>query len=129
MMFSPVSESDLLKIIKAKTKACELDFMGTDKLKEVIHTCILSVTKIINLSFDKGVFSDQWKTAVVKPLIKAIKKGMVYTNYRPVSNLSFISEVRENAHCNSLHSIVLTINYFHNSNPPTINIIAVKQVF
>ena len=32
---------------------------------------------------------------IVKPLIKAIKKGKAHTNYRPVSNLSFISKVVE----------------------------------
>ena len=74
MKFSPVSKLDLLKIIKAMpTKSCELGYMGMDKLKEVIHTCIPSITKIVNLSLDKGAFSDQWKTAIVKPLIKAIK--------------------------------------------------------
>ena len=35
------------------------------------------------------------ETAIVKPLIKAKKKGTAYTNYRPVSNLSFISKVVE----------------------------------
>ena len=52
--------------------------MGTDELKEVLHICIPSITKIVNLSLDKGAFSNQRKTAVVKPLIKAIKKGMVH---------------------------------------------------
>ena len=107
--FSPISESDLLKIIKAMpTKPCELDYMGTDKIKEVLHTCIPSITKIVNLSLDKGAFCNQWKTAIVKQLIKAIKKGTAYTNYRPVSTLSFISKVVENStlqqlkeHCNN----------------------------
>ena len=75
------------------TKSCELDYIGMDKLKEVVHKCIPSTTKIINKSLDKGAFSDQWKTAVVKPLIKAIKKDTAHTNYRPVSNLSFVSRV------------------------------------
>ena len=94
--FSPINESDLLKIIKAMpTKSCELDYMGTDKIKAVLHTCIPPVTKIVNLSLDKGAFSNQWKTAIVKPLIKVKKKGTTHSNYRPVSNLSFISKVVE----------------------------------
>ena len=73
--FSPISEPDLCKIIKAMpSKSCELDYMGTDKIKEVLHTCIPSISKIVNLSLEKGAFSNQWKTAIVKPLIKA-KKG------------------------------------------------------
>ena len=106
--FSPISEPDLCKIIKAMpSKSCELDYMGTDKIKEVLHTCTPSITIIVNLSFEKGAFSNQWKTAIVKPLIKA-KKGRAYTNYRPVSNLSFISKVVERCtlqqltqHCNN----------------------------
>ena len=47
--------------------------MGTDKLKKVLNTCIQSILKIINLTLDRGAFSNQWKTAVVKPLIKAVK--------------------------------------------------------
>ena len=74
--FSSISEPDLCKIIKAMpSKSCELDYMGTDKIKEVLHTCIPSITKIVNLSLEKGAFSNQWKTAIVKPLIKAKKKA------------------------------------------------------
>ena len=94
--FSPISEPDLYKIIKSMpSKSCELDYTGMDKIKEVLHTCIPSITKIVNLSLEKGAFSDQWKTAIVRPLIKAKKKALQYTNYRPVSNLSFISKVVE----------------------------------
>ena len=60
--FLPISELDLLKIIKAMPlKSCELDYMGTDKIKEVLHTCIPSVTKIVNLTLDNSTFSNQWK--------------------------------------------------------------------
>ena len=89
------------------SKSCELDYMGTDKIKEILHTCIQSITKIVNLSLNKGTFSNQWKTAIVKPLIKHKKKGTAYTNYRPLSNMSFISKVVERCtlqqltqHCN-----------------------------
>ena len=94
------------------SKSCELDHMGTDKMKEVLHTCLPSITKIVNLSLEKGTFSNQWKTAIVKPLIKAKNKGTAYTNYRPVSNLSFISKVVERCtlqqltqHCNN-HNVL-----------------------
>ena len=107
--FSPISESDLLKIIEAMpSKSCELDYIGIDKMREVLNTCIPSITKIVNLSLNKGAFSKQWKTTIVKPLIKAKKKGTAHTNYRPVRNLSFISKVVERCtlqqvtqHCNN----------------------------
>ena len=51
--FSPITEPDLCKIIKAMpSKSCELDYMGTDKIKEVLHTCIPSITKIVNISLE-----------------------------------------------------------------------------
>ena len=64
--------------------------------------------KIINLSLDKGEFSAQWKSQAVHPLIKSLSKGTTNNNYRPVSNLPFISEVAEKCtlqqfiyHCNT----------------------------
>ena len=48
--------------------------MGMDKIQEVLNTCIPSITKSVNLSLEKGAFSNQWKTAIVKPLIKVKKK-------------------------------------------------------
>ena len=106
--FSPINEPGLLKIISMMpSKSCELDNMGTDKIKEILHTCIQSITKIVNLSLSKDTFSNQWKTAIVKPLFKDKKRGTAYTNYRPVSSLSFISKVVERytlqqltQHCN-----------------------------
>ena len=36
--FSPISELDLCKIVKAMpSKSCELDYMGTDKNKSTAH--------------------------------------------------------------------------------------------
>ena len=40
-------------------------------LKKVIDTCIPAITRVINLSQDKGGFYANWKTAVVTSLIKA----------------------------------------------------------
>jgi hypothetical protein len=44
-----------------------------------------------------GHISDTWKKATVKPLIK--KRGLEreFSNYRPVSNLSFVSKIVEKA--------------------------------
>ena len=45
--FSPISELDLCKIIKAMPlKSCDLDYIGTDKIKELLHTCIPLITKL-----------------------------------------------------------------------------------
>ena len=77
------------------TKSCELVIISTKLLKQVLHSYIPAIMKIINLALDKGDFSSQWKSAVVHPLIKSLSKGTNSGNYRPVSNLPFISKVAE----------------------------------
>ena len=90
------------------TKSCELDIVSTKLLQQVLHSCIPAIMKIINLSLDKGEFSMQWKSAVVRPHIKSLAKGTSMYNGRPVSNLPFISKVAEkctlqqlNDHCDT----------------------------
>ena len=92
--FAGITENDLLKLIMdMPTKACKSDIIPTKLLKEVLPTIIPALTKIANLSIKNGVFSEKWKSAIVKPLIKSIFKGTIQQNYRPVSNLTFISKV------------------------------------
>ena len=90
------------------TKSYKLDVISTGLLKQVLHSCIPAIMKIINLSLDKGDFSAQWKSAVVCLLIKSLSKGTINNNYRPISNLPFISKVEEictlqqfSDHCNT----------------------------
>ena len=53
-----------------------------------------ALTHIINRSLDTNQFCKEWKEALVKPLNKA-SSGKEKTNYRPVSNLGFVSKVVE----------------------------------
>ena len=50
---------------------------------------------LINLSLLEGVFAESWKMAIIHPLIKKLGLELVYSNYRPVSNLLFLSKVVE----------------------------------
>ena len=36
--------------------------------------CIPAITKVVNLSLSLGHFFEDWKLAIVRPLIKSIKK-------------------------------------------------------
>ena len=58
-------------------KLCQLDILKTATLQKVIDTCIPAITRVIKLSLDKGGFYSNWKTAVVKPLIKERQKGTI----------------------------------------------------
>ena len=51
--------------------------------------------QIINLSFDSGYFPRTWKCALVRPLLKKDGLPPVFKNFRPVSNLGFISKLVE----------------------------------
>ena len=83
-------------INRMQTKNCELDKIPTKILKSILPSVLQLLTNIINLSLDQGKFDEEWKTVVVRPLQK--KQGNTNeTNYRPISNLSFISKIVEKA--------------------------------
>jgi hypothetical protein len=96
--FQPLTEADIQKLILgSKATTCELDLIPTTKLKEFLPHFLPVVTEIVNRSLETGVFPQAWKTAVVKPLLK--KKGLTLEmkNYRPISNLCFLSKILEKA--------------------------------
>ena len=101
--FSTLSETQLYKIImEMPSRTCELDIIPMEFLKEVLLHCIPSITKVVNLSLSMGTFFKDWKLAIIRPLIKSIKKGTEKCNYRSVSNLQFISKVIEKCTLNQL---------------------------
>ena len=102
--FGTITENDLLKLIMGMpTKTCASDIVPTKLLKEVLPATIPALTKIVNLSIKNGVFSEKWKSAIVKLLIKSLTKGTTQQNYRPVSNLTFISKVVEKNNTKPVH--------------------------
>ena len=107
--FAPILAKELEKTIASMpSKTCALDIMPTARLKEVLGTILPSLAHIFNKSLDQGAFYNKWKEALVKPLVKKKSLGAIKTNYRPVSNLQFISKIVEKVtldqftlHCNS----------------------------
>ena len=51
--------------------------------------------KIINTSLDQGTVPSDYKTALVKPLLKKPGLEPIHKNYRPVSNLPSVSKLIE----------------------------------
>ena len=107
--FTPISARQLEKTITSMpSKTCTLDIMPTARLKEVLGTILPSLAHIVNKSLDPGTLYTDWKEALVKPLVNKMSLGTTMTNYRPVSNLQFISKIVERVtldqftqHCNS----------------------------
>ena len=81
-----------------KNKNCELDPIPvTVLLKKGLDKCIDIITRIVNTSLTHGMFPIKWKTAIVRLLLKKPGLKPISTNYRPVSNLAFLSKVVEKA--------------------------------
>ena len=94
--FTPISARQLEKTITSMpSKTCTLDIMPTARLKEVLGTILPSLAHVVNKSLDQETFYTDWKEALVKPLVKKTSLGTIMTNYRPVSNLQFVSKIVE----------------------------------
>ena len=95
--FRPVSEVEVKKIIlQSKPTTCSLDPIPTPLLIEFIDPLLPTITKLMNISLLTGNFPESFKRAVVKPLLKKSSLDQnTLKNYRPVSNLSFLSKVLE----------------------------------
>ena len=95
--FSPTSDDEVTNILRKSTKAsCALDPLPTKLLVNFAPEVIPFITYIINLALSTGNFPANLKSAIVKPLLKqpTLDPG-IYKNYRPVSNLSFLSKLIE----------------------------------
>ena len=94
--FHPLTESEVHTVIMGmKNKHCKLDIIPTSILKHILEVCLPVITQIVNLSLTNGEFCKSWKVAVVKPLLKKPGLDLINKNYRPISNLPFISKLVE----------------------------------
>jgi hypothetical protein len=84
-------------VLSMPTKHCILDPMPTWLAKECLDEILPILTEIINVSLEIGEMPSDLKHAVIKPHLK--KQGLELTmkNYRPVSNLTFLSKLIESA--------------------------------
>ena len=69
----------------------------TPLVVECLDTLLPVVTRMINLSLQCGTFPDDWKLADVKPGLKKTGAEALFSNLRPISNLSFASKLAERA--------------------------------
>ncbi len=94
--FTPTTKDEIRQILmKAPTKSCNLDPMPTRLLKSCMDEVIPLLTKIVNLSFLTSIMPDSLKSAALTPLLKKAILELIEKNYRPVSNLTFLSKLIE----------------------------------
>jgi hypothetical protein len=95
--FDPATEEEIRKLIMASaSKTCGLDPIPTGLLKDCLDPLLSTITQIVNLSFSTTVMPENMKDAIVGPLLKKLSLDPdILKNFRPVSNLSFISKLVE----------------------------------
>ncbi len=95
--FAPATESEIRKLIQQSPAAsCGLDPLPTWLLKENLEVLLPVLTELVNLSITTGIFPSEMKEAVITPLLKkATLDPELLKNFRPVSNLSFVSKLVE----------------------------------
>ena len=94
--FKIISNDDAKKLINnAANKSCELDPIPTDLVKLCADELSPVITEIINTSLQQGKMPTQLKHAIIRPTLKKDGLEPVYKNFRPVSNLTFISKLIE----------------------------------
>ena len=97
--FKVINEEDVNHLItKSGKKSCALDPMPTSFVIECTCLGVLrsDITRLINLSLDSGLFSDDWKHAEVRPGVKNNSSfDPPFSNLRPISNLTFIAKLKE----------------------------------
>ncbi len=95
--FSSIGNEELYKLVKSsKPATCMLDPVPSKLLKEVLPEVIYPLLIIINSSLSLGYVPKTFKLAVIKPLIKKTQHDpKELFNYRPISNLPFLSKILE----------------------------------
>ena len=93
----------------APCKSSDSDPMPNSLVRDCFDILITPITSIINLSLTEGSFPSHFKSAHVSPLLKKPSLNRYsMKNYRPVSNLSFLSKLLENV-------VVIELNTHINS--------------
>ena len=57
-------------------KTCALDHIPTQVLKQILPTILGAITDVVNRSLLTGSFAYNWKTAIIKPLLKKPGLGL-----------------------------------------------------
>jgi hypothetical protein len=113
-LLSPTNEDELRKVIMdGNSKSCPLDPIPTSLLKTSLDCLLPSLTSIVNASLQSCNFPSQLKSAMVTPLLKKPSLDQEnLKNYRPVSNLSYVSKLIEKVAVKRLNAH-MTSNCLH----------------
>ena len=95
------------------------DLAGTDLCRnppEILEDLAKSYNSTLKVVLDKHAplipFPVAWKEALVLPLLKKPGLDILFKNFRPVSNLPFVSKLTESAVYNQTHSHICMNNLY-----------------
>lgn len=103
--FRPASVDEITRLIlSSPNKQCESDPIPTSLLKQCVSVLAPVITRIVNASLASGYFPPVFKQSIVTPLLKKpTLDSDNLSNYRPISNLSFLSKLAERVVSSRLH--------------------------
>ena len=101
----PASEDEVRMLIsRSSNKSCCLDPIPAQLIKLCIDELVPIITLSTNMSLTSGVMPSDLKQAVLIPLLKKIcLDPELFKNFRPVSNLTFLSKLIERVLALRLH--------------------------
>mgnify|MGYP001552073315 CR=1 FL=1 len=94
--FCEVNQEEIVALVqKSKSTSCDLDPISTTLVKSNLDILSASITQMVNMSLQGGYFLDAWKEALAIPHLKNLGLDLTFKNFRPVSNLAFVSKIAE----------------------------------
>ena len=106
---------NLLASLSSSLKSCQLDPVPALVLQQCYDILLPVITRIVNLYQQYGQFPDVLRMALITPLLKKYTADReMLSNYRPISNLPFISkgckkavalQLNQHLHDNRLHEV------------------------
>ena len=103
--FAPATEHEIEVLIRqSPDKTCILDPIPTWVIKKCSFIFVQIFTISVNASLSTGSVPPNLNHAVISPLIKKASLDKdIFKNYRPVSNLSFLSKIIEKIVSKRIH--------------------------
>ena len=110
--FQMLTEQDVKSLIRySSLKSCVLDPMPSTLVSRC-DVLLPVLMRLINMSLKSGQFPVLWKEALVLQLLKKPGLDILFKNFRPVSNLPFVSKLTESAVYNQTHGHICKNNLY-----------------